>query len=172
MLPRKTLLTAVSIALLAILCGCGDVYHIRKFDKNKPNGIPFYVKVGKCMQQTVKAAPYYRIAFQISASGDVKSFSANLTPEFFKSNAVNDFLAAASDPKPTVARLLELWQEIVKHDIDPLNRDEKPDPLKFRIVSNSSSPVTLVDYTKENTYSGNAKSHFFGERQCRLQAVG
>jgi hypothetical protein len=169
-MPIRKCSTGVLLLLCLSFCGCGNLLRVRKFDPNNPQGVPFFVKHGVCVQQTVYANPYWRLTLTYSPSKGQTTLQTILVSEAVYNGPDFSALAAtlAQQPAPDSHSVLTAW--------DDLKNASKFDPwadLKGqRLLANSSSLTTEVDY--QTAYAINQKKPFSGSSQAdfKLAADG
>lgn len=78
-------LTIVSPLIINMLIpSCGQELRIER-NNVKVDGIPFYVKAGKCVHTSIFSAPYYRLTLQKSTDGQkAPPVTLNVSPKTFQ----------------------------------------------------------------------------------------
>jgi hypothetical protein len=131
-----------AICVVITLCGCGPLLKVSVLDKTKPQGLPFFVKAGACVQQTVYGTPYRRITLKVTyESGETSSDAVTIgmtPPADGALQIVLDQLASDIPDESTVARA---WSNLKLAKIDPFT-----DTTTIYVLANGTSATSVVDY--------------------------
>jgi hypothetical protein len=162
-MPAKGHSKGLFFLLCIGVCGCGNLLRVSKFDPNNPQGIPFYVKHGICVQQTTYANPYWRLTMTYSPSDAQPLTETVLISDSAHGQKELAVLLAslAQKPAPDSQTVMTAWQALkdVNRSFNPWN-----DLSGQRLLSNSSSLTTEVNY--ETAYAINQKKPFSGSSQA------
>lgn len=158
-----------------LLFGCGQAFIVKKGGAHY-DGIPFYVKEGKCMHTSIYGAPYYRLTLQQTVdSRKLPPMVLNVTETDFGRDPIQaDIVHVLATPgeltTPQYLAVIEQWNAVAAsaHNINPytalcLGRPDCTNVLTETLVANSSTPVAFVNY--HNVYTLNAKRPFSGTVQ-------
>jgi len=162
-MKRSRASLAIGITLALILTGCGEVYHVRAHNPQKPAGIPFYSIAGACVQETVYATPYYLVTLKISgSSGALLSDTTKLSTAGRNSPDMRGLISELSKPQPDSGTIQTAWANLKERwSLDPTLQANDPNvqPVQF-LLRNSSKAISTVDYGHE--YSINQQKPFAG----------
>ena len=195
----RSTLSFVLIGTLA-MCGCLSTVRVNRdplslSDKNKRNtavrGVPFYIKVAKCKQETSWLQPVYALAlkktsiFSFADAGAVNAQNANARPpesvvrfnvakvlslRQINSNDLQNLRTLLSQPRstdPLQAKVIDdAWKKIADlPDYQPLaaNEDALAGSGDVVELSNDSTAEAVVDYSR--VYYYNAPRPLIGTSQ-------
>lgn len=156
-----------SVPILLVLTvsslGCGDLYRIKAHNATTPGGIPFFAMSGACLQQTVRANPYYLLTLKITVeSGPVSSDTVKLSPAGHASADFQALLNELDKGTPDLGSVQTAWSFLKQRQ----SFDPHTETAGEFILSNSSKVVPIVDYAHEydinsrKPLSGSASSSF------------
>jgi hypothetical protein len=160
-MPNRKFSKGILLLLCISLCGCGSLLRVTKFDKDNPQGVPFFVKRGVCVQQSVYANPYWQLTFTYTPSeGQPTSEVLIISEAAYGKQDFSALLAELKLPVPNYGGVKTAW--------DTLKDANSFNPwVNFtgqRLLSNSSSLTSEVDY--HTVYAINQKKPFSGSSQA------
>jgi hypothetical protein len=145
-----------AVLLCSSLCGCGSLFHVVKFDPNKPQGIPFYVKQGVCVHQTVYANRYWQLTLKVTSESGIGTEDVIKIKEVDHiGHDFNALLHELEKPSPDTDSVVNAWTALKRSQFDPWSQSDGRVALE-----NSSSLTNVVDYSVR--YSINQKKPLAG----------
>lgn len=148
---------SVTLAVAASLLGCGDLYRVTAHSTTEPNGIPFFVMKGVCVQETVNAVPYYLVTLKTSkGTSPLSSDSVKISSAGYKSADFVTLLGELDKQTPDFDSVQRAWTLLkTRQSFDPYTQNAG----EFQL-SNSSKVTSAVDYSQ--AYDINQKKPLSG----------
>jgi hypothetical protein len=194
----RGVLSAVVVGTVAI-CGCASTVRINKaptadaLKTTEVKGVPFYIKVAKCKQETSWLQPVYALtlkktttyqfadekAAKPAANPVVRTSTKILSLSLFNTDDVRKLRALLSKPGDATAidirdieaqwNIVAAWPDYVAVSVDEDTLIASKDVFE---ISNTAVPEAVVDYT--TTYYYNAPRPWVGTSQidAKLAADG
>lgn len=147
--------TALVVTCLCF-CGCGSSLRIAKFDPNKPQGLPFFVKEGVCVHQTIYATRYWRLTLKVTGESGVGTEEVlNISAPDHSGHDFNALLHELEKASPDSDSVTNAWTSLKRNQFDPWSQTEGQ-----VVLDNSTALTSVVDYSAR--YSINVKRPLAG----------
>lgn len=142
----RSVFVLVVVAITVTVSGCGNLYRVTAHSASDPQGIPFFAMKGVCVQETVRAVPYYLITLKISkASSPISADTVKISTTGHKSADFTALLDELDKQTPDLDTVLRAWSALKeRQSFDPYTQN-----IGESMLSNKTKVASVVDYSQE-----------------------